>query len=374
MKTCHLLSLGLGLPLALAQAQQNAYLTDFPPVSALAPCAASGFWWAANSLNGDCNTAAKPPAYASCACLKNQNSAFMASAISYQVTNNCGSTATDDVNSALSVFSAYCTAAQPAAAAATTTPTAATAPQITAIPGTSELAPCAAGAWYWAINSLASDCNINAAPTAQASCACLKDQNSAFVTKQLSIQITNSCGSTATDDITSAYALFSSYCGYAKAVSTAATATATTPTSKSIPDLTNIPALTSLAPCASTGFYWAANSFSSDCNANAGPTGVASCVCQKDQNANAFATDISTQVGYYCGSTAIEDTNSALSVFSGYCDLVGGIVGGAVLTVGYSYTAAGSGAAATSTGNGGYYSGKTHLWISQNPFRFWLWR
>ena len=371
MKAYHLLSLIiLAVLLTLAQAQQNAYLLEFPLVSVLAPCASQGLSWAADSLTVDCNTAAKPPVYASCACLKNQNSAFMTEQLSTQITRNCGTTATDDISSVLSVFSAYCIAAQPAAVAATTTPAAATAPQITAVPGTSALAPCAAGAWSWAIDSLTQDCNLNAAPTLQASCACLKDQNSAFMTEQLSIQVTRNCGTTATDDISSVYALFSSYCGYAKAVSAAATATATgaTQTSKSIPDLTSIPALTSLAPCASTGFSWAANSFSSDCNANAGPTAVASCVCQKDQNANAFAADISTQVINDCGSTAIEDINSALSVFSSYCDLVGGIVGGAVLTVGYSYT--GSGAAPTNTGTGGYYGGKKSCLDSQQSLPY----
>jgi hypothetical protein len=196
-----------------SRAQQTALITDLPAFSALATCATVAIQSAFGSINNDCPTNAVPTVSASCACLKNQNSAFLSAQISSQVTwpDRCGATATDDVTSALNVFSAYCAVAQPI------TPTVQTITQIvylTDFPALNSLAPCAIAAVQSAFGSINNDCPANAVPTLSASCACLKGQNSAFLSAQISSQVTwpDRCGPTGTEDLTSALAVLSAYC------------------------------------------------------------------------------------------------------------------------------------------------------------------
>lgn len=89
------------------------YITDLPTFQSLAPCAASAITEIFGSLTGyygDCPSA--PAALASCACTKDQNSAFVSSLFVYSVKEYCSSTASDDVTSALGVFNYYCSAAK----------------------------------------------------------------------------------------------------------------------------------------------------------------------------------------------------------------------------------------------------------------------
>src|SRR5271170_6336437 len=102
----------LAFQITSLRGQQTAFITDLPAFSSLAPCASVAVTEAFNSISGDCPTNAALTISASCACLKNQNSALLSTGISTQMTFRCGSTATDDVTSALNVFSAYCAAAQ----------------------------------------------------------------------------------------------------------------------------------------------------------------------------------------------------------------------------------------------------------------------
>jgi hypothetical protein len=189
--------------------QQTAFITDLPAFSSLAPCASVAVTEAFNSIGGDCPTNVALTISASCACLKNQNSALLSTGISTQMTFRCGSTATDDVTSALNVFSAYCAAAQ------SITPTIPSITQIvyvTELSALNLLAPCASVAVTEAFNSIGGDCPTNAAPSLSASCACVKDQNSALLSTGISTQMAFRCGSTATEDVTSGLDLLSAYC------------------------------------------------------------------------------------------------------------------------------------------------------------------
>jgi hypothetical protein len=58
----------------------------------------------------DCPSA--PGALASCACVKDGNSGSINSAITRDVKENCGSTATEHLSSAVSIFDRYCSAAK----------------------------------------------------------------------------------------------------------------------------------------------------------------------------------------------------------------------------------------------------------------------
>jgi hypothetical protein len=85
------------------------YITDLPTYSSLATCAQWAVSYPVFELaNNDCPAA--PLAMVSCACVKDQNSQAMSSQIASQIGENCGTTATDDVSSALGVFAYYCSA------------------------------------------------------------------------------------------------------------------------------------------------------------------------------------------------------------------------------------------------------------------------
>ncbi|KAG9233409.1 hypothetical protein BJ875DRAFT_535403 [Amylocarpus encephaloides] len=85
------------------------YVTDLPQYSSLAPCAASGLSYEMRSLTGSL-CPPDPKALVSCACVKDNNSAEMTAGLMTEVKSYCGSTASDDVVSALSVFDFYCSA------------------------------------------------------------------------------------------------------------------------------------------------------------------------------------------------------------------------------------------------------------------------
>jgi len=86
----------------------------------------------------------------SCACTQDQNSVSIASNIASNVQEGCGKTASEDLASASSVFSAYCNQA-----AAVTLPTGGPVTEfITDLPAFSELGRCAADAVSYAVQGL----------------------------------------------------------------------------------------------------------------------------------------------------------------------------------------------------------------------------
>jgi hypothetical protein len=87
------------------------YITDLPTYSSLATCAQEAISYPVFELaNKDCPSA--PLALVACACVKDQNSQVLSSQIASQIRENCGSTASDDITSALGVFAYYCSAGQ----------------------------------------------------------------------------------------------------------------------------------------------------------------------------------------------------------------------------------------------------------------------
>src|SRR5579871_5322979 len=91
---------------------------------------------------------------------------------------------------------------------------------ITDLPAFSALAPCAADGVSYAVQALTnSECPAPA--TALESCACTKDQNAVAVASSIaSLVLHDYCGPTATEDVTSASLVFSSYCNQGAAVAT----------------------------------------------------------------------------------------------------------------------------------------------------------
>lgn len=291
-------------------ASVSLYITDLPIFSSLAPCAATAVADVVQGLTwSQC-----PPAITalqSCACSKDQNSAAILTNIESYVTGHCGTTATEDVTSATQVFDVYCGGSTPATATDAVTVT----QYITDIPAFSDLAPCAESALGNAVQGLTwSLCPGDA--SALASCACLKNQNSLYVSKSINDGVLGDCGTTHSADVASAEAVFAGYCGLNNGTSSFPTPT---PLSGSLDYyITDLPNFSSLAPCAQSavedqvqGCTW------SICPAAASM--LVSCVCAKDQNSQYVTSGIMGDVKGKCGTTDTADISSALAVFDYYC-------------------------------------------------------
>jgi len=304
----------------LINAASIVYVEDLPAFSALAPCAGSAVEYAVQALTySDC-----PPgvtALQSCACTKDQNSAALSATLSSQVLASCGTIASDDVSSASVVLSNYCNQAQ--TANPFPSPTNGVTEYITQIPAWSDLGPCAGSALEYLVQSLTYQQCPPGAP-ALVSCACLKDQNSLLVSEGINSQVTESCGTTHSEDVASAQAVFAGYCGLNNG-------TSVFPTPTQFPGsltyyITDMQEYSSLAPCAMSAVYNQAlyTLTYGDCPPNPGP--LASCACAKDGNNGSISSAISSDVSGECGSTASADIASALSVFGFYCSAAMGQV------------------------------------------------
>jgi hypothetical protein len=85
------------------------YMTDLPNYSSLAPCAKSAMSYEMNTLVTYLCPAA-PMALVACACAQDNNSGAFSAELVSGVKYSCGSTASADVTSVLSVFDVYCSA------------------------------------------------------------------------------------------------------------------------------------------------------------------------------------------------------------------------------------------------------------------------
>ncbi|KAK4166352.1 hypothetical protein QBC43DRAFT_16546 [Cladorrhinum sp. PSN259] len=202
----------------------SAYITDFPAIDNLAPCAKTALKYAVGTLTYD-KCPDEPGALASCACLKNQNSLLVSQIINTSAKYHC-SGHTADVSSAQAMFAAYCqlnsgTSNFPAASK----PPGDMSYYITDLPQYSSLAPCAASAIRYVVLSQTYDM-CPSGPQALASCVCLKDGMTAEVLKQLTSSVKYSCSSTATEDVSSAVAVWDIYCSAAAGKLSAAGVTA----------------------------------------------------------------------------------------------------------------------------------------------------
>ncbi|KAK4107977.1 hypothetical protein N656DRAFT_718965 [Canariomyces notabilis] len=198
----------------------SAYITDIPDVGYLAPCAQSGLSYAIQTLTyARCPPEA--PALASCACSKNQNSLLVSQLINSSVKYSCSSIAAD-VSSAHAMFAAYCAMNN----GTTSFPKPSNPPgdmtyYITDLPQFGSLAPCAANALSYVVQSQTRDL-CPEGPQALASCVCIKEGMTAELLKVLTSSVKYSCDSTATEDVSSAVSVYNYYCSAAQAQVTAA--------------------------------------------------------------------------------------------------------------------------------------------------------
>ncbi|KAK3381464.1 hypothetical protein B0H63DRAFT_205877 [Podospora didyma] len=211
----------------------DVYVTDVPEYQNLAPCAASALYYAVGHMTySACPTDAT--ALATCACLKNQNSASINSMIASTAKSSCSGMAAD-VTSAQAMFAAYCNLnngtsnfPQP------TNPPGDMSYYITDLPAYTSLAPCAAYGVSYAVQGQ----TYYLCPKGSqelASCACFKDGMTGRILSSVTASVKYSCGSTATDDISSAVAVYNLYCSAAGAKVTAQGVTASVSQTRQTP-------------------------------------------------------------------------------------------------------------------------------------------
>jgi hypothetical protein len=263
-----------------------------------------------------------PPAVTaleSCACTK-VNTAAIISTISSNVLDSCGGTATEDIASASKVFSGYCN--QGAAVSTAAAQPTLVSQYITDLSAYANLASCAQSA----ISYVVQDLTESLCPTgfsALASCACSKNQNALAASEGINTQVFEECGSTHTEDLTSAHALFSGYCGMAAG-------TTSFPTPSGLGGsltyyITDLPQYASMPPCGKTAISSAVLYQTYD-ECPTAPDLLASCVCTKDQNSLSISSDLVSEVNYECNSAVDSIVSSAVSLLDYYCSAAKGKV------------------------------------------------
>ncbi|KAI0164005.1 hypothetical protein GGR57DRAFT_272348 [Xylariaceae sp. FL1272] len=334
------------------------YVTDLSIFTVLAPCAQSAVSYAVQSLTYDvCPEAVT--ALQDCVCDQDNNFASVSSEVDSWVGYSCGKTATDAANSAQTVLNAYCTQTSTFSFA---TPTVTVSQFVTDLPYFEDLAPCAASAVSGVVMGMTYDRCIDD-PTLFATCACGKDQNSLWASGEINTSIKYSCGSQG-GYLSSAQALFAGYCGLVDG-------TSKFPTTSDPPGdvtyyVTALEEFRSLAPCAQSAVSYDIQSQTYDL-CPSGPEALASCVCLNDDMTRRISTEITSDVKYYCDSTASDAISSALAVYDLYCSAakaettLGGITESVSETphTGQSNTAASPSETGTSSGGSGGSGGSS---------------
>ncbi|KAI1268123.1 hypothetical protein F5Y18DRAFT_279075 [Xylariaceae sp. FL1019] len=286
------------------------YVTDLSIFTVLAPCAQSALSYAVQALTYDeCPEAVT--ALQDCVCNQDNNLASVSSEVVSSVGYSCGKTATDAADSAQTVLNAYCTQTSTFSFA---TPTVTISQFVTDLPYFEDLAPCAASAVSGVVMGMTYDRCVDD-PTLFATCACGKDQNSLWASGEINTSIKYSCSSQG-GYLSSAQALFAGYCGLVDGSSSFPTTTE--PPGDMTYYITALEEFNSLAPCAQTAVSYDIQSQTYDL-CPSGPEALASCVCLNSDMTRRISTVITSDVKYYCESTASDAISSALAVYDLYC-------------------------------------------------------
>ncbi|KAK2005647.1 hypothetical protein LZ32DRAFT_623558 [Colletotrichum eremochloae] len=246
----------------------------------------------------------------SCICTKNNNLAAVSTSVSKSISYSCGSTASEDQTSAAAVLSQYC---NPDATVAFATPTANVVTKYaTDIAEFTNMAPCAQSGVSYALSSMTSLCPEPA--SLMAPCICTRNDNSARVSRSVASLVRYSCSNAA--DVTSGLAFYDAYCAMNRG--TTAFPQPSPPPGDMTYYMTALTQYSALAPCAQSGMSNAMYSLTRY-QCPEGPKALASCMCLKDGVTNLVTSTMTSDVKYYCSSTASEDVSSALAVLDFYC-------------------------------------------------------
>ena len=205
---------GLSTPGA-GNTQVSQAITDIPYFADLAPCAASAVRYAVGTMTNYLCQEGVPQLH-SCVCTKNENSFAVSSMIQSNVQYSCGATHSADITSALALFAGWCKMADGTTEFPNTSDLGgAMSYYINDLPDFSSMAKCAQSAVSYGVFTMTGDL-CPGYPGALASCVCAKDGNSGLVSSLITSNVKYSCDNTATEDITSALAIFDQYCKAAK--------------------------------------------------------------------------------------------------------------------------------------------------------------
>ncbi|KAK2057305.1 hypothetical protein LY76DRAFT_594331 [Colletotrichum caudatum] len=174
------------------------------------------------------------------------------------------------------------------------------------------MAPCARSGVAYALSSMTSLCPEPA--SLMAPCICTRNDNSARVSRSMASLVRYSCSNAA--DVTSGLAFYDAYCAMNKG--TTAFPQPSPPPGDMTYYMTALTQYSALAPCAQSGISNAIYSLTSY-QCPEGPQALASCICLKDGVTNLVTSTMTSDVKYYCSSTASEDVSSALAVLDFYC-------------------------------------------------------
>ncbi|OHE98240.1 hypothetical protein CORC01_06437 [Colletotrichum orchidophilum] len=337
--------------IGLGRAASIVYVTDLSIYTLLAPCVQTAVSY--NIFSQTYTACGEAPTdLQSCICTKNNNLAAISTSISKSISYNCGSTASDDQASAAAVISQYC---NPDATVNFATPTTNLVTKYaTDIAEFANMAPCAQSGVSYAISSMSTFCPE--AASLMAPCICSKNDNSARVSRSIASLVRYSCSNAA--DVTSGLAFYDAYCAMNKG--TTSFPQPSPPPGDMTYYMTALSQYNSLAPCAQSGFSDAIYSLTRY-QCPTGPQALASCMCLKEGVTNIVMSTVTSDIKWYCSSTATDDVSSALAVLDYYCKAARNeVVATVTESIAQTYPTAQagtgsktSGAQATSTGSSG---------------------
>lgn len=295
---------------ALVEADLN-YVTDLEIYSLLAPCVSDAISYNIATLTygticGDSETELQ-----SCACSNTERFNSITSSISRDVRNSCGSTATDDQQSASSVMAKYCNQDLPITFS---TPTKnVVEAYITDLSQINYLPQCAQSALSQAVMGD----NISRCPEAAnlfAPCVCGKGGIPSQVSDVISKSVRYSCSNGG--DITAAQDFYNEYCAMNNGTTTFTQPPG--PPGDMTYHITALPQFKSLRSCAQSGVA-SAILHQTAIYCATGPQALASCVCIKSGMSRKILSTLTSNVKWNCDNTATADVTSALDVFAVYC-------------------------------------------------------
>ncbi|KAK1986959.1 hypothetical protein LZ30DRAFT_580992 [Colletotrichum cereale] len=293
----------------LAVAANIVYVTDLSIYTLLAPCAQTALSY--NIFTQTYSACGEAPTdLQSCICTKDNNLAAVSTSVSKSVSYSSGSTASEDQTSAAAVLSQYCS---PDATVAFATPTANVVTRYaTDVAEFTNMAPCAQSGVSYALSSMTSLCPEPA--SLMAPCICSRNDNSARVSRSVASLVRYSCSNAA--DVTSGLAFYDAYCAMNRG--TTAFPQPSPPPGDMTYYMTALAQYRALVPCAQSGMSNAVYSLTRY-QCPEGPQALASCICLKDGVTNLVTSTMTSNIKYYCSSTASEDVSSALAVLDFYC-------------------------------------------------------
>ncbi|RFU81467.1 granule antigen gra6 domain-containing [Trichoderma arundinaceum] len=287
------------------------YVTDLEIFSLLAPCVSDAISYNIQTLTysticGDSETQLQ-----SCACSDTERFTSISSSISRDIRVSCGSTATEDQQSASSVLVKYCN--QDSTITFSTPTKNIVQAYITDLSQIEYLPQCAQSGLSQAVmGDNASKCPE--AASLFAPCVCNKGGIPSEVSDMISKSVRYSCSNGG--DITAAQDFYNEYCAMNNGTTTFTQPPG--PPGDMTYHITALSKFKALRSCAQSGVASAILDQTERYCAT-GPQALASCVCIKSGMSGRISSTLTSYVKWNCDNTATADVTSALDVFDYYC-------------------------------------------------------